>query len=330
MVETPQSKQIRVLYVDDDPQDRHLVVDSLADAAAFRVVEVGTRKDFSAPRDRPHVDVVLSDFNILGPDGSHVLSAVRDTLPNTPVIIVTSDGSEETAVEAMQQGTADYVLKNPRHIRRLPLAIRAVLEQYRLRSEHEAAQWEFNRFCELSRDLFCVFDPSGRMRRANPAARDILGYELDEFEHQVPLQFVHAEERTLVLNQLAGLAAHDRIVKFTVRCQTKSQATRWLEWSVIRSPLCENSIAVARDVTERMASEGVPRDTAIAQVRFYALSPREQDVLKLVSQGQANKAIALKLTLSEKTVERHRSRSMKKLTLANVPDLVRFMMLANV
>jgi PAS domain S-box-containing protein len=330
MFETPQSEPIWVLYVDDDPQDRQLVVDSLADAAAFRVVEVGTRKDFSTPRGRPHVDVVLTDFNVLGHDGPLVLSAVREVMPNAPVIIVTGAGSEETALEAMRQGAADYVLKDPSHIRRLPLAIRAVLEQSRLRSEREAAQWELNRFCELSRDLCCVIDPSGRILRANPAAQEILGYEPDEFERQLPLQFVHAEERATVMHQLAGLAAHDRVVKFTLRCQTKSEATRWLEWSVIRSPTCENSIAVARDITERMATEGVPRDTAIAQVRFYALSPREQDVLKLVSEGQANKAIALKLTLSEKTVERHRSRGMKKLNLANVPDLVRFMMLANV
>ncbi len=329
MVETRQSELIRVLYVDDDPQDRQLVADSLTDVAAFRVVEAETRKDFAAQSGPPRVDVVLSDFNILGDDGPQVLSAVRETMPNIPVIIVTGDGSEETALEAIKQGAADYVLKNPRHIRRLPLAIRAVLEQSRLRSEHEAALWELNRFCELSRDLCCVFDPSGRIRRVNPAAQEILGYEPDELERQMPLQFVHAEERATVMNQLAGHAACDRVVKFTVRCRTKSEATRWLEWSMIRSPQRGNSIAVARDVTERLASEGVPRDTAIAQVRFYALSPREQDVLQLVSQGQANKAIALKLALSEKTVERHRSRGMKKLKLANVPDLVRFMMLVH-
>jgi len=328
MVETRQSELIRVLYVDDDPQDRQLVADSLTDVAAFRVVEAETRKDFAAQSGPPRVDVVLSDFNILGRDGSHVLNAVRETMPDIPVIIVTGDGSEEAALEAMKQGAADYVLKNPRHIRRLPLAIRAVLEQSRLRSEHEAALWELNRFCELSRDLCCVFDASGRIRRVNPAAQEILGYEPDELERQMPLQFVHAEERATVMNQLAGSSA-DRVVKFTVRCQTKSEGTRWLEWSMVRSPQRENSIAVARDVTERMASEGIPRDTAIAQVRFYALSPREQDVLQLVSQGQANKAIALKLALSEKTVERHRSRGMKKLKLANVPDLVRFMMRAH-
>jgi PAS domain S-box-containing protein len=330
MVEMPPSGPIRVLYVDDDPRDRQLVADSLQDRAVFCVIEAGTRKDFAAQRGQTRVDVVLSDFDILGNDGPQVLSAVTEAMPNIPVIIVTGADSEETALDAMRQGAADYVLKEPRHIRRLPLAIRAAAERSGLRSEREATQGELNAFFKLSRDLFCVLDPSGRIQRVNPAAQSILGYEPREFPDQEPLRFVHAEDRATVLTQLSRLAGQVGVVRFTVRCLTKSETTRWLEWSVTRSGERENCFAVAREVTDRMANDGIQRDTAIAQVRFYALSPREQEVLKLVSQGQPNKAIALKLTLSEKTVERHRSRGMKKLELGNVPDLVRLMMLANV
>jgi len=48
------------------------------------------------------------------------------------VIIVTGTGSEEIAAEAIKRGAADYVLKLPRHIRRLPDIIRGVLEKKRL------------------------------------------------------------------------------------------------------------------------------------------------------------------------------------------------------
>lgn len=53
------------------------------------------------------------------------------------------------------------------------------------------------------------------------------------------------------------------------------------------------------------------------------LSPRENEVLKLVIEGYPNKRIAGNLKLSEKTVEVHRSNMMKKLQVHSVAELVR-------
>jgi two-component system response regulator len=330
MVETLQNVPIHILYVDDDPIDRKLVFESLKNESSFRIVEAGTRDEFAAHLAKQHFDVVLSDFNILGYDGLQVIKTVKETIPKVPVIIVTGSGSEEIAVEAMKEGAADYVLKNPSHIRRLPLTIRTVLEQSRLRSELEMADMELSRFFEISRDLFCVLEPTGHIRRFNSAAREILGYEVDELKNFEPFQFVEPDDRPTAIQQLARLSGHVRVVRFSVRCLTKAGAKRWFEWSVNRCPERDHYFGVARDVTERHSTEIKQREVAIAQVRFFALSPREQDVLKLVVEGHPNKAVALKLSLSEKTVERHRSRGMKKLKLSNVPDMVRFLLLANV
>ena len=54
------------------------------------------------------------------------------------------------------------------------------------------------------------------------------------------------------------------------------------------------------------------------------LSPREQEVLKLIVSGLSNKAIAKTLNISPKTVETHRERLMNKLNLHSVAELVRY------
>jgi DNA-binding NarL/FixJ family response regulator len=54
------------------------------------------------------------------------------------------------------------------------------------------------------------------------------------------------------------------------------------------------------------------------------LSPREQQVLKLVAQGSTNNQIASKLHLSPRTVEKHRAKLMEKLNLSNRTDLIRY------
>jgi RNA polymerase sigma factor (sigma-70 family) len=62
--------------------------------------------------------------------------------------------------------------------------------------------------------------------------------------------------------------------------------------------------------------------------RFQALSDREREVMCLVVSGLANKQIAYRLELSEKTIEAHRSRMMKKLGVVSVAELVRLALAA--
>jgi DNA-binding NarL/FixJ family response regulator len=57
--------------------------------------------------------------------------------------------------------------------------------------------------------------------------------------------------------------------------------------------------------------------------RLKTLSKRQRQILDKIVAGTANKAIAFDLGLSEKTVETHRSRLMRKLGAASLPDLVR-------
>jgi FixJ family two-component response regulator len=56
---------------------------------------------------------------------------------------------------------------------------------------------------------------------------------------------------------------------------------------------------------------------------FARLTPREQEVARLVAEGLLNKEIGQKLTISEKTVKIHRARVMTKLEVQSVAELVR-------
>ncbi|MFT5811756.1 MAG: two-component system response regulator FixJ [Rubritalea sp.] len=57
--------------------------------------------------------------------------------------------------------------------------------------------------------------------------------------------------------------------------------------------------------------------------KFDSLTQREQQVFERVAEGQANKAIAFDLHISERTVEVHRAQVMKKLEVATLAQLVR-------
>ncbi|HXQ33157.1 MAG TPA: LuxR C-terminal-related transcriptional regulator, partial [Anaerolineales bacterium] len=57
--------------------------------------------------------------------------------------------------------------------------------------------------------------------------------------------------------------------------------------------------------------------------RFGTLTPRERDVMRLVVAGMLNKQIAAELSISEKTVNVHRSQVMQKMRADSLAELVR-------
>ena len=77
--------------------------------------------------------------------------------------------------------------------------------------------------------------------------------------------------------------------------------------------------ALHKDQSQREAS----RKKTDNQKRLAKLTPREAEILELVLAGTASKVIAMDLTISERTVEIHRSHIMKKLEVRNLAQLMR-------
>ena len=66
------------------------------------------------------------------------------------------------------------------------------------------------------------------------------------------------------------------------------------------------------------------KETRITDAAYGTLTPREQEILRLLAEGLSTKEVAGKLFISPKTVENHRASIMKKLDLHSSLDLFRF------
>jgi FixJ family two-component response regulator len=77
--------------------------------------------------------------------------------------------------------------------------------------------------------------------------------------------------------------------------------------------------ALARDDKRRQSETGL----AGIRDKFETLTPRERQVMSLVTSGLMNKQVAGELGLSEITVKLHRANAMKKMGARTLADLVR-------
>ncbi len=101
---------IKVLVIDDDAAHADAVADSLA-RVGYECTVATSGADGVAMLSRDAFEVIVTDLRMKDSTGLDVLAQARELLPDAEVIMVTGHGTVQSAVEAMQQGAFNYLLK---------------------------------------------------------------------------------------------------------------------------------------------------------------------------------------------------------------------------
>ena len=127
----------KILVVDDKGMNRYMLVGIFRDN--YEIVEAGGGKEAIAiiEKEYDELAVILLDIIMPGIDGFGVLDYMRehDYLSRVPVVIVTDDSSEATAVKAFEYKVADMVIKpfEPRIIKR---RVENIIELYAYKEKY--------------------------------------------------------------------------------------------------------------------------------------------------------------------------------------------------
>jgi CheY-like chemotaxis protein len=100
-----------VLVVEDSTVDRRLISGLLEKKPGYGVVFASQGAEGLARMQENLPDAVITDLVMPDMDGLELVSALRREHPSVPVILITSGGSEEIAVKALQAGASSYVPK---------------------------------------------------------------------------------------------------------------------------------------------------------------------------------------------------------------------------
>jgi len=84
-----------------------------------------------------------------------------------------------------------------------------------------------------------------------------------------------------------------------------------------------NEIYLSPSISKQILAEIIKNNNGENHSKFELLTGREREVLQLITEGYTNKDIATHLSISTKTVEKHRASIMKKLDVHDVPGLIR-------
>jgi two-component system, NtrC family, response regulator AtoC len=132
----------RILVVDDEDLMREYVEEALT-RAGHSVQSVASGQEAQELLRKCAFDLVVTDLKMTPMDGLTVLRTAKEECPGTPVILMTAYGTVETAVGALKEGAADYILK-PFAPDELELAIDRALHHRRLAQENQYLRKEVN------------------------------------------------------------------------------------------------------------------------------------------------------------------------------------------
>ena len=165
---------VRLLYADHDPDDTALTLRAFEEHDRRARVEMVTlAREVLGRLKGAHYDVLLLDNRMPDLSGIEVLKELQAEGIRIPVVMVTAEGDEDTAVQAFKLGVADYLIKREGYIAKLPSTIENVLAQRRLADEKDG----LTVLNDLAKSLTTIKDLDEVMRRVVNAARELIKAE---------------------------------------------------------------------------------------------------------------------------------------------------------
>ena len=164
----------RILLVDDNPVDRRLYRRLLErDMGAPVIVhEAGSGREGLKVYAQEDVECIVLDYNMPDLNGIQFLvelTTAKDEVP-IPVIMLSGEGNELIAIQAMMQGTIDYLVKDLQDAPLLTYTVRNTVRQHRLTLSLKQSAFHLRKMIENNVDAMLILDLDEMVRFANPAA----------------------------------------------------------------------------------------------------------------------------------------------------------------
>jgi len=281
-----------ILHIDDDAGLGRLLQKRL-ERMAYLVAVAHDGEAGLKMFDEGEYDIVVVDYNMPGVNGLQVLRGLKGAVP---AIILTGQGDEKIAVEALRLGAADYIIKDGggEYIELLPSIIDRVMERQQLlqdrmqaREELAASEARYRAIVEDQTELICRFTNEEQLTFANAAFCGYFGITLEDIGYQNLTQLLPRKANQQLRETIKTLTPTDSTARSTMSIKTATGQDLWLQWTT-RGIFDDLNVIreyqmVGRDITDLKAAEAALRESE--EKNSALLDALPDPILRISRQG---------------------------------------------
>lgn len=173
----------RILIVDDDDAQAEMMGEFLRISGFSEIDRAADIHSLWQRLQDNAYEIMLLDYKLPDGTGLDVLDQMGERNHEIPVVMITGQGDERIAAQAIQRGASDYLLKSTDYLLTLPALIRKTVRAHDLKLSVKRSLEQIRYQAMLLdnvRDAIVVWDMSGRITYWNPAAAALFGWSAEE------------------------------------------------------------------------------------------------------------------------------------------------------
>ena len=264
----------RILIVDDDVEQAEMLREFLRISGFDNIDHVVSLYSLWERLKSQEYDILILDYRLPDGTGLDALDQLHARGNDLPVLMLTGQGSERIAAQAIQRGAAEYLIKTGDYLITIPAQITKTIHAHQLqlsvRRSLEQIRYQATLLNNV-RDAIVVWDMEGRITYWNPAASQLFGWSAEERLGRPVAQYYLNTFTPSIKPPKEGDSVGQHIVRKTTNRDGKivwvsSRVTPLHDVQVSNRPI--GYMDVSNDITRRLEAEQALRES---EARYRAI-----------------------------------------------------------
>jgi PAS domain S-box-containing protein len=208
-------------------------------------------------------NVILMDFHLTGMSAMELIKILRQERKiDIPIILISGQGNEDEAVQALKVGANEYITKSEKYLNRLPSLIISAYQHCMLKRKEAAlseSESKYRLLADNSGDVIFVLDMEMNYTYISPAVKSLRGYEPDEAIKQKITEVLTPDSYNTARNAISEIMSDKLFIlqQRTIELEMirKDNSTVWTE---VKASLIKDKnnkpmgiLGVSRDISKR-------------------------------------------------------------------------------
>lgn len=252
--------QLKILLVEDNEGDYLIVEEYLREVHPDVLIEHCWRlSEAKNSLKSTQFDIILFDLSLPDSNGKESVKEILELANFAPVIVLTGYADKKFAIDTMQMGVQDYLIKDEVNPIILQKSISYSIERNKIQLLFQKNEKKFKSIVENSADGYALIQEDGIVCDLSPYGRSLFNFNIIDEQGHFRTELIHSNYRSSAIKTFFEVAKQPGDIRsLELKYQVGENEFRWIEttlYNLLEEPSVNAIVLNYRDITLRKHKE---------------------------------------------------------------------------